>query len=92
MNKKANTEMITLTGIVMPSDWDGKGNIHRVVLSTYKEEEYPVDKRGRGKELLGCLRKKVEVLGVLSGNPGCRKLRVKHYRFLNSDADGKVEP
>ena len=79
--------MITLTGIVMPSDWDGQGKVQQVVLSTYDEKEYPVDKRGHGKELLGCVRKKVEVLGVLSGNSSRRKLRVKQYRFLNSDAD-----
>ena len=82
MDRETNRDTITLTGIVVPSDWNGQGNVQRVVLSTYQEEEYPVDKRGRGKELLGCLRKKVEVVGTLSGNTRCRKLRVKEYRFL----------
>ena len=91
MRKKANTEMITLTGIVVPSDWDGLGNVRRVVLSTYEEKEYPVDKRGRGKELMGCLRKKVEVIGILSGNAGHKKIRVKQYRFVPGEAGGAGE-
>jgi len=91
MNKKANTEMVTLTGIVMPSEWDGLGNVQAVHLSTYREEEFLVDRRGRGRELLDCLRKKVEVVGIVSGHVGQKNIRVKQYRFLTVEENGAEE-
>ena len=50
---------ITIRGLLVPVDWDEKGNITETAVSTYFEEEYLIERNARGEALLPFLRQKV---------------------------------
>jgi hypothetical protein len=57
--------VITIRGILMPADWDMRGNIIATSVSTYFEEDYLIEQNPRGEELLPYIRQKVKVRGVV---------------------------
>lgn len=62
---KADVNLITIKGIVIPVDWDEKGNVVGVAISTFNEDEYLVDRNEKGVELIRFLRLEVEIIGIL---------------------------
>jgi hypothetical protein len=74
---------ITIRGLLVPVDWDEKGNITETAVSTYLEEEYLVEKNARGEALLPFLRQKVKVIGLVSMDDRGRKVvRVEQYEII----------
>jgi len=68
-------EDITVTGIVIGSDWDEHGNLTVVSISTNDERELIIDgRRKKGRELQKCLRRKVEVTGRIVRNADDREM------------------
>jgi hypothetical protein len=59
------SDPITIRGIVLPIDWDHKGNVAAMAVSTYDEDEYLVEKDEKGVALEAFIRKEVEVVGVV---------------------------
>ena len=57
--------MINLKGILIPVNWDHKGNIVALALATGDEEVYWIENRGPDEALLRLLREEVEVTGIL---------------------------
>jgi hypothetical protein len=55
----------TITGIVVPEDWDEKGNVIRVAIKTFDSQEYVVEYNKKGKELLAFVDNKVRVGGTV---------------------------
>jgi hypothetical protein len=47
-------KLITIKGII-PVDWDEKGKVVTAAISTHTENEYPIHKSYKGKELLDLL-------------------------------------
>jgi len=66
-NKKGDVgaNLITIKGIVIPVDWDKKGNVVGVAISTFNEDEYLVDKNEKGARLMQFIRQEVEARGIL---------------------------
>jgi hypothetical protein len=56
---------VTLTGIVIPADWNNRQEVIVAALATADEKEYRIDGNKKGKELLDCLQRQVEATGVL---------------------------
>ena len=74
---------ITVRGLLVPVDWDEKGNITETAVSTYFEEEYLIEKNVRGEALLPFLRQKVKVIGFVSMDDRGRKVvRVEKYEVI----------
>jgi hypothetical protein len=74
---------ITIRGLLVPVDWDDKGNITETAVSTYLEEEYLVEKSARGEALLPFLRQKVKVIGLVRIDERGRKvIRVDEYEAV----------
>ena len=74
---------ITIRGLLIPFDWDEKGNITEVAVSTYFEEEYLIEMNGRGEALLPFLRQKVKVIGLVRMDCRGRKVvRVEKYEVI----------
>ena len=69
-------------GVVVPTDWDEHGNVVALAISSNDEKEYMVDKKGKGKELLGLIRKEVEVRGVISEEDDREVIRVSRYTLV----------
>jgi hypothetical protein len=76
--KKAQST--TLTGIVIPAEWNDDQEVAGVALATSDEKEYRVDSNKKGRELLDYLQQQVEVTGPLSKDEKGRKvITVKRY-------------
>ena len=76
--KKAQSA--TLTGIVIPADWNDDQEVVAVALATPDEKEYRIDVNRNGRELLDHLQRQVEVTGPLSEDEkGRRVITVRRY-------------
>jgi hypothetical protein len=73
---------ITVTGIVIGSDWDEHGNLTVVSISTNDEQELIIDaRRKKGRELQKCLRRKVQVTGRMVRDADDREMiRVSDFK------------
>ena len=58
-------ELITIRGIVIPVDWDEKGNALAVAILGAGEEEHYVEQDREGKKLLELMQQEVEVSGTV---------------------------
>jgi len=71
---------VTLTGIVIPADWNDRQELTAATLATADEREYRIDPRGKGKELLDYLQHQVEATGALGRDEKGRDvITVKRY-------------
>jgi hypothetical protein len=74
------TQSATLTGIVIPSDWNDDHEVVAAALATPDEKEYRIGDNRKGKELLGHLQHQVEATGLLSEDEkGRRVITVRRY-------------
>ena len=70
----------TLTGIIIPADWNDDQEVIAVALATADEKEYRIGGNRKGKELLGYLQRQVEVTGALNQDgKGGMDITVKRY-------------
>ena len=75
--------LTTIRGLVIPVDWDDKGNVTATAISTHLEEEYLVDQDAWGEALLAFLRQRVKVSGsVALKKDGKKVITVKKYEVL----------
>jgi len=73
----------TIKGLIIPVDWDKKGNVTATAISTHLEEEYLVDDNARGEELIAFLRQRAKVSGfIIEKAKGKKVITVKHYEVL----------
>ena len=71
---------VTLTGIVIPADWNDDQEVVGAALATADEKEYRIDGNRKGKELLDHLQLQVEVTGSLGGDERGREvITVRRY-------------
>jgi len=81
-NNKANHPII-VRGLIIPMDWDDRGNVTGVAISTSLEEEYWIELDRRGEELLGFVRERVKASGkVRRDAQGREVLIVDTYQIL----------
>jgi len=64
MNRKRGKKR-TITGIVIPDDWDKEDNVIRVAIKTSDYEEYVVEYNKQGKQLLSMIDRTVCVKGSI---------------------------
>ena len=83
MESKDISSLTTVRGLVIPVDWDDKGNVTATAISTHLEEEYLVDQDAWGEALLAFLRQRVKVSGsVVLKKDGKKVITVKKYEVL----------
>ena len=78
--RSRKTGLTTLKGILLPVDWDDKGCITAVALSTADEKEYLVVKDKKGKQLLPLVREELELTGVIRTIRNANTITVVDYR------------
>ncbi len=88
MTKKKTKER-TITGIVVPDDWDENGNVIRVAIKAPDYVEYVVERNRKGKELLTFVDEKVKATGTVRERlDGDMIITVKSYEpFKENDED-----
>ena len=71
---------VSLTGIVIPVDWNDRQELIATALATADEREYRIVGNKRGKELLGYLQRQIEATGTLEQDGNGRDvITVKRY-------------
>jgi hypothetical protein len=74
---------VTIRGLIVPMDWDDRGNITGVAISTPFEEEYRIELDQRGEELLAFVRARVTATGVVTLDAQGRKvIMVESYQIV----------
>jgi hypothetical protein len=76
--------MINIKGIIIPVNWDAKGNVIGMAIATRKEEEYFIEDDGKAAKLISYLRQEVKITGVLK-NRGDKKY-IKIMRLSHKNA------
>lgn len=75
--------LTTIRGLIIPVDWDDRGNIVAAAVSTYFEEEYFIDQNPWGEELLAFVRQRVKASGIVKMDKnGKRIITVKKYEII----------
>lgn len=73
-------KLITIRGIVIPVDWDEKGSVVALAISTPDEDEYFIDRdHHKGKELLHLIQEELEVSGVVREEEDKKILTIQKY-------------
>jgi len=69
---------VSLQGIIVPADWDHKGNVVAYTLSTFDEKEYRIDPESENPSVIKFIGEKVFINGILI------KKEHKSYLFVDS--------
>jgi hypothetical protein len=86
--KKPRNKTTAVTGVVIPTDWDEKGNVVGIAIYSHDETEYFVDKKGKGPELLPLIRKEVEATGVIREEENRKVITVRKFSVAERPAGG----
>jgi hypothetical protein len=79
-------ETKTVSGLIIPVDWDNDGNILSVAIFDKEEKRYVIIQDKKGKELLKLIRSELEVDGdIIKGKKGEPILKVKDFRLKVRD-------
>ncbi len=74
---------VTIRGLIVPMDWDERGSITGVAISTPSEEEYRIELNRRGEELLAFVRARIRASGVVTLDAQGRKvIVVETYQII----------
>ena len=79
--RKAGNNPVTIRGIVIPADWDEKGNVVAVAVSTYDEVECLIENHEKETELKAFIREEVEISGILKEEKNRLIMKIKEYRL-----------
>jgi hypothetical protein len=71
---------VTLTGIVIPADWNDRQEVVAAALAMADEKEYRIAGNKKGKELLDVLQRQVEATGALDRDEkGRNVITIRRY-------------
>jgi hypothetical protein len=76
---KGENKQVRVRGLIIPANWDDKGDVTAITISTYEEEEYLIDNNEKGEQLLSLLRREVEVSGLMRKEEGNKKIKVEEF-------------
>ena len=71
--------MPTIRGIILPAEWDEKGNIKNILISTPNEEEYFITSNEKSEMLMDFLRREVEVVGLVKKNKLQKSITIQDF-------------
>lgn len=76
--------MICIEGVIIPANWDNKGNIVDLAVATRDEEEYLIADKDQVFRLKRLLRQEVVIEGILKTKEGKKIIKVKRFNKLNT--------
>jgi predicted nucleic acid-binding protein len=76
--------MISVKGILIPVNWDKKGNVVSVAIATDDESEYLIEDQELAEKLKSRLRQVVQVRGVVEKAQGKNIIKIKQWRCQNA--------
>ena len=92
INKKSEPpKEETITGYVVPNEWDNEDNVVAISIST-DDDDYVVELNKLGEELFDFLDEDVEVTGIIRDDKdGTKRIRVTSYEVLEDAEDENEE-
>jgi hypothetical protein len=81
-NPRLKAKMICVEGIIIPANWDNKGNVVDLVLAARDEEEYLIRDKEQVTRLKSFLRQEVKIKGILRTKEGKKIIKVKKFSKL----------
>ena len=78
----------TFRGILIPTDWDDNGKVTAIGLSGTDEKQYLIGKNEKLGELLGLIRREIEIIGPLLERAGRKVILTKRYRLISREPNG----
>jgi hypothetical protein len=75
--------MINIKGIIIPVNWDAKGNVIGMAIATHKEEEYFIENDSKASKLISLLRQEVKITGVIKNKGGKKIIKIKKLTGKN---------
>jgi hypothetical protein len=80
----------TISGVIVPEDWDDRNRVIRVGVKISDYEEYLVEYNQKGKELMSLIDQKVRVKGkVRELLDGDLMIAVMSYELIGKDEEGQ---
>jgi hypothetical protein len=89
---KGSSKVTKIRGVVIPTAWDDQGNVTGIAISSHDENEYQVDHKGKGPELLLHIRKEVEAAGVVREEEGKKIVRIRKYTVKEANETVNMNP
>jgi hypothetical protein len=78
--------------VIIPTAWDDHGNVIGIAISSHDENDYQVDHKGKGPELLPHIRKEVEATGIVREEEGKKIIRIRKYTVRDAIDAGDIYP
>ncbi len=72
-------ESTTISGIIIPAEWDDQGRILGLAIATYDESRIIIVPNAQAKELMSCLRKAVRVNGILRQKETLQEIEIHTF-------------
>jgi hypothetical protein len=72
-------DIISLSGLIVPAQWDKNGNIIGIAISCFDEEEYRVLMDEVGGGLMAFIYKQVEIVGQSAKRNRTKTIKVKEF-------------
>ena len=89
---KSSSKVTKIRGVIIPTAWDEQGNVTGVAISSHDENEYQVDPKGKGPELLLHIRKEVEATGVVREEEGKKIVKIRKYTVNEAIGTANIYP
>ncbi len=89
---KSSSKVTKIRGVIIPTAWDEQGNVTGIAISSHDENEYQVDPKGKGPELLLHIRKEVEAAGVVREEEGKKSIRIRKYTVNEAISTANIYP
>ena len=70
----------TVRGLVIPAEWDDRGNVIALAISTFDEDEYIIEKNREEERLYPFIRKEIEARGIIRDSDGKKRIEVRDYK------------
>ena len=80
-------EKVSIKGILIPVDWDERGNVIKAAILTADEEEYIVEENEKGGKLLSLMQQVVEIKGVVREEVGNKIITVEKFQQAKRERD-----
>jgi len=87
---KSGAAFAKIWGVIIPADWDDKGNVMAIAISTRTEEEYRIKMDHNGEKLKAFLHREAEVSGFLRREKNKMVLVIEHFHISKPKYNGVI--
>ena len=87
---KNKNKLVTLKGIIIPVNWDNKGQVAVIAISTHGEDEYLIYDDFKGKKLFNFIQELVTVKGEIKEVAGIKQIKIIKMEKCISDTSNNI--